>query len=358
MEWLALWGIQTAVGFLFTPVMQKFAEDLGKDLLKDVLKDVLKGLPGNILQSLKKEEIDIAVGKAIKEFLEILQQELINSDCSDDEVKKFNSSLTKFLRIEQVQEILGSAFNPECISIDTQILERIWYDQNLLALPEDFAWKRLNKPYLNKVKAIIRESDKLRNAFDSYQLEKTADNTQELVGVSPDFDLRRYQEGIRQKYGYLKLDSLDSSGSAYNELRLQQVFIAQNVRECVKILPHVFERSKEYQKYLNETGKDAEIKDINELERYQKSYIEAPIRSVIDIINEKKNRNYLVILGDPGAGKSTLLQFLALNWAESKLTNYFNQPIPILIELRTYARQFNEKHCKNWLFSSFYGKLS
>jgi predicted NACHT family NTPase len=349
MEWLALWGIQTAVGFLFTDVMKKFAEDLGKDLLKDVLKDVLKGLPGNILQLLQKKEIDIAVGKAIAEFLKILQQELIIADLAEDDVRQYNSSLTKFLRIDKVQEVLGSAFNPECKSIDTQILERIWYEQNLLALPEGFDWRRLNKPYIKKVKAIIRESDELRNAFDSFNIEKTADNTGELVGVPTDFDLPRYQECIRQNYGHLKLDSLDSSGSAYNELRLQQVFIAQNVREFVKVLPHVFERSKEYQKYLNETGKDAEIIDKNELERYQKSYIEAPICSVIDIINEKQNRNYLVILGDPGAGKSTLLQFLALNWAESKLTNYFNQPIPILIELRTYARRFNEKHCKSFL---------
>ncbi|PAX60174.1 HEAT repeat domain-containing protein [Brunnivagina elsteri] len=354
MEWLAVWGIQTAVGFLFTPVMQKFAEDLSKDLLKDILKDVIKGLPGNILQSLKKEDIDIAVGKAIAEFLKILQHELIAADLSDDDVKQYNSSLTKFLRIDEVQDILGSAFDPECESIDTQRLEKIWYDQNLLAFPADFDWKRLNKPYIKKVKAIIRESDELRNVFDSHQIEKTAKNTQELVGVPIDFDLRCYQESIRQNYGRLnygrlKLDSLDASGSAYNELRLQQVFIPQNVRECVEILPHVFERSKEYQKYLQETGKETENVDIKELERYQKSYIEAPIRSVIDIINEKLNRNYLVILGDPGAGKSTLLQFLTLNWAESKLTNYFNQAIPILIELRTYARQFNENRCNNFL---------
>jgi predicted NACHT family NTPase len=349
MEWLALWGIQTTVGFLFTPVMQKFAEDLGKDVLKDILKDVIKDLPGNILQSLQKEEIDQAVGKAIKEFLEILQHELIAADLSDDEVKQYNSSLTKFLRIDKVKELLGSAFDPECESINTQSLEKIWYEQNLLAFPANFDWRRLNKPYIKKVKAIIRESDKLRNAFDSHQLEKTANNAQELVGVPSDFDLRCYQEGIRQKYGYLKLDSLDTSGSAYNDLKLQQVFIAQNVRECVEILPHVFERSKEYHKYLQETGKETKSIDTNELERYQKRYIEAPIRSVIGIINEKQNRNYLVILGNPGAGKSTLLQYLALNWAESKLTNYFNQPIPILIELRTYARQFTEKHCKNFL---------
>ncbi|MGD1913542.1 MAG: NACHT domain-containing protein [Rivularia sp. (in: cyanobacteria)] len=57
----------------------------------------------------------------------------------------------------------------------------------------------------------------------------------------------------------------------------------------------------------------------------------------------------MIILGDPGAGKSTLLQFLALNWAESTLSNSFSQPIPILIELRTYVRQFDEGRCTNFL---------
>jgi predicted NACHT family NTPase len=349
MEWLVLWGVQTTGSFLFTSVMQKLAEDLGKDIFKDILKDVIKGLPGNILQSLQKEDIDKAVGKAIKEFLEIIQYELIVADLSEDEVKQYNSPLSKFLRLDKVKEILGSAFNLECKSIDTQSLERIWYDQNLLVLPEDFDWKRLNKPYIKKVKAIILESDKLRNAFDSYQIEKIADNTEQIAGNITDFDLPCYQESIRQKYGYLKLDSLDPSGSAYNELRLQQVFIAQNVRECVEVLPHIFESSKEHHKYLRETGKESEIRDINELELYRKSYIESPISSVIDIINNQQNRNYLVVLGDPGAGKSTLLQFLALNWAESTLTNSFKQPIPILIELRNYVRQFEAGHCKNFL---------
>ena len=132
-------------------------------------------------------------------------------------------------------------------------------------------------------------------------------------------------------------------------MRLQQVFYAQKVREFIDILSHIFERSKEDKKYLQETAKETKNIDINVLKRYQKSYIEAPLRSVIDIINEKQNRNYLVILGGPGAGRSALLQFLALNWAESKLTNYFNQPIPILIELRIYAQQFYEKRCRYFL---------
>ncbi len=43
-DFLTAWGVSTAVGFLFQPVMKQFAQDVGKDLLKDVLKDVLKAV--------------------------------------------------------------------------------------------------------------------------------------------------------------------------------------------------------------------------------------------------------------------------------------------------------------------------
>ena len=346
-DWLIAWGASNAVGFLFKPVMQKFAEDLGKDVLEDVLKDVVKGLPGNILGRLQKDEINKAVGKAFKEFLEIFQQELLY-DFDENHVEQYNKSLKKFLGIDDVKAILGSAFHPDIESIDNKRLEYIWYNKNLLQLPESFDWRRLNKPYCRKVKAIIRESDELREIFDSYKLEEIADNTKQIAGISPDFDLPRYQEALRQKYGHLKLDSLDTSGSAYNELRLRSTFIIQNVREFEKLLPQALENAKEYQKWLRDNQEEAKF-DIRDLECDRQAYLEAPMILVTNIINNRKSRNYNVIIGNPGAGKSTLLQFLALNWAESTLSNSFSQPIPILIELRTYVRQFDKDKCKNFI---------
>ncbi|MEQ8386169.1 MAG: HEAT repeat domain-containing protein [Coleofasciculus sp. A1-SPW-01] len=58
---------------------------------------------------------------------------------------------------------------------------------------------------------------------------------------------------------------------------------------------------------------------------------------------------YLVILGDPGSGKSTLLQYLALAWANSAPNDASLQPIPLLIELRTYMRNRDVGQCKNFL---------
>ncbi|MEH1889536.1 MAG: hypothetical protein V7K92_08750 [Nostoc sp.] len=72
LDWLAIWGVTQAAGFIFKPIL----EDLAKDAAKDWAKDLLKGIPGKIFQKLKKEDIEIATGKALKEFLQLMQQQL------------------------------------------------------------------------------------------------------------------------------------------------------------------------------------------------------------------------------------------------------------------------------------------
>jgi predicted NACHT family NTPase len=56
---------------------------------------------------------------------------------------------------------------------------------------------------------------------------------------------------------------------------------------------------------------------------------------------------YAVILGDPGSGKSTLLQYLALIWAERPVRDLPLYPLPLLLELRTYARDKQAGKCKD-----------
>ena len=228
----------------------------------------------------------------------------------------------------------------DCQAIDTKKLPEIWYQLNSSCpLPDDFNWKRVGKKYLQKVKEIIREVPELREILDSWNLETITKNTTELAGIIPQFDLERYQEGIRERYGKLKLESLDTTGYAYNDLKLWRMFIAQNVRKIHQVLPQVHELPKEHLRRLRETNQlEAEVA-VEELERHKRVYFEQPIRSVLDIVNKKQDYKYLVILGDPGSGKSTLLQFLALNWAESPLDNVISLPIPLLIELRTYMRR-------------------
>ncbi|MFB8789572.1 MAG: HEAT repeat domain-containing protein [Potamolinea sp.] len=345
-DWLIAWGVTQAVGFAFKPILEDLAKDAAKDWAKDLFKDSLK----NVIKLPNKEPLDIAAGKALKEFLQLVQDELEDAEISEEQLKAYTKPLKQFLKDKSVKEILGSAFQDDCQVLETRTLANIWYRLNLLALPDEFNWERVGKRYLKKVKAIVRESDELRSILDSQNLEAIQQNTKELTGIVPEFDLRRYQEGLQERYGNLNLDSLDTSIYDYREkLKVWQVFVAQNVRECQEYLPQVYDIPKEHQRRLRESNQlEAEI-DTQEWERYKQVYYQQPIRSVLDIVNELQNSPYVVILGDPGSGKSTLLQYIALNWARTPLNNVIYQPIPLLIELRAYIRNRNSGQCKDFL---------
>ncbi|HEY9891657.1 MAG TPA: NACHT domain-containing protein, partial [Candidatus Sericytochromatia bacterium] len=343
---LVAWGVTQAVGFVFKPILEDLAKDSAKDWAKDLFKDSLK----NVIRLPTKEPLDIAAGKALKEFLQLVQDELEDAELSEEQLKNYIKPLKQFIKDKSVKEILGSAFKDDCQAVDTKTLTKIWYQLNLLSLPDEFSWERVAKKYLKKVKAIVRESDELRSILDSQNIEAIQQNTKELAGIVPEFDLRRYQEGLQERYSNLNLDSLDATTYDYREkLKVWQIFIAQNVRECQEFLPQVYEMPKEHQKRLRESNElEAEV-DPEEGERYKQVYYQQPIRSVLDVVNDPQNYPYAVILGDPGSGKSTLLQYIALNWARSPLNNVISQPIPLLIELRSYKRDRISGQCKDFL---------
>ena len=162
---LVAWGVAQAVGFIFKPILEDLAKDSAKDFAKDFLKDSLKHV---LLPD--KEPLNIAIGKAIKEFLQLVQQQLEVADLSEAEQKQYTEPLKQFLKNKSVKEVLGSAFKDDCQGLDTKKLAKIWSELNLLPLPDEFSWKQVNKPYLNKVKAIIRESPQLRAILDSQKL--------------------------------------------------------------------------------------------------------------------------------------------------------------------------------------------
>ncbi|MEH1955463.1 NACHT domain-containing protein, partial [Nostoc sp.] len=354
LDWLAIWGVTQAAGLLFKPIL----EDLAKDAAKDWAKDLLKGIPGKIFQKLKKEDIEIAAGKALKEFLQLMQQQLkVRCKLAETEIKEYTTDIQKFLSDKSVTEILGQAFDINCESLDAKILEDSWNRLQLKPLPAKFNWQSLTEQYLTQVQELLLDSKELHHILELQKLSDIEINTKQIAGVVPDFNLVKYQEGIRERYGNLKLDSLDTSGYAYNELKLWRIFTAQNVREAHQVLPQVHELPKEHLRRLRESDQvEAEV-ELEELERHKRVYFEQPILSVVeDVVNKKQDYKYIVILGDPGSGKSTLLQFLACNWADSPLNNVISLPIPLLIELRTYMRRREDKECNNFL--EFFHKCS
>ncbi|MBD2438735.1 HEAT repeat domain-containing protein [Nostoc sp. FACHB-110] len=352
-DWLLIWGVAKGAELIFKPIL----EDLAKDAAKDWAKDILKGIPGKIFEKLKKEDIDIAAGKALKEFLQLMQQQLkVRCKLPEGEIKEYIGDIKKFISDKSVKKTLGQAFDITCEDLSYEVLAESWQKLQLKTLPAKFNWQSLTEQYFTQVQELLLEAKELHSILELQKLSNIEINTKELAGVVADFDLNKYQENIRESYGNLKLDSLDTTGYAYNELKLWRMFIAQNVREVHQVLPQVHELPKEHLKRLRESDQlEAEIA-AEELENHKRVYLEQAILSVLDVVNDKQTYKYIVVLGDPGSGKSTLLQYLTLNWAESPLDNVISLPIPLLIELRTYMRRRDDKECQNFL--EFFHKCS
>ncbi len=350
-DWLVVWGVTQAAGVVVYPILESLAQDAAKDYGKDFFKDCLK----KVIHLPEKDVQKEAYGKALKVFLELIQDELLEAGYQETLLKKYYiPALKKFIDREEVASALGMAFNVECKAINTALLVRTWAALNSPLLPEDMDWDFVCKSYIKSVKKLVQNSDKLRPIFEVQTLDKIADATQELAGIAPAFDLGKYAEGLREQYGNLKLESLDTTGVYYNELKLWKIFVPQNLRECQEFIPQVYELPKDRSRLLQESGQ-LDVLELAEaeLENHRKRYVEQPIRGVFEVLGDPQElakqvvAKYAVILGDPGSGKSTLLQYLALIWAERPVRDLPLYPLPLLLELRTYARDKQAGKCKD-----------
>ncbi len=223
-----MWGtaITWLTGFAFKPVL----EELAKETAKDWVKDFFKGLPEGISKRLLQIILPSARDKAIKGFLQLVQKELEADGLDKHQVKQYTQPLNQFLKKESVREILGSAFQRDCKTIDAIALARIWKESNLKDLPGNFNWDLVTTPYYREVSKIRRDSAELRVILDSANLETIARHTQTtaqalqaIAGTIPEFDLEQYRESLHKCYGYLELYARDSTDQQYR-LRLEDMF--------------------------------------------------------------------------------------------------------------------------------------
>ena len=369
-------GLSAGAKFAYNLVLSELKKDETKEWVKDMLQDWLTDVAKDQLSEGSGALWEKAINKitrtlleqtaetATAAFLVLLDNHLANDlKLPEDKRAKYQKPLNNFLKEKKVRQILGSPLSENCHEIDVSAFKETWDDLGLRDLPEDFDWNKLGNAYLSAVRKILNESDELKPLLNFQRAEKNSQNLEAIAPIAPGFDLAKYQETILERYGNLKLESIDSSGYTYDkELKIYQIFIPQNVRECQEYLPQVYELPKESQRKLIERGElDHEI-DPDELERFRKAYTKQQTRSVLEVITDDKNQ-YLVILGDPGSGKSTLLQYLAVEWARLPTKELPSHPITILVELRAYIQDFVSNKCQNFLEfihkgSNFVGHLN
>ena len=197
---LTAWGVTSAAGLIFKPILQVLYQELReltKDATEDWVKDFFKERLSEgssagydrLLSLVNREPLDIAAGKAIKGFLEIVQDCLDDADLDNNAIAEYTKSIKKLLKEKSVREVLGSPFQEDCSYLDTKILKETWERLDLLTLPDDFDWDRLNKKYLKKVKAIYLESDELKEIFQIQLQQQATDRLEQIAGIKTDFDL-------------------------------------------------------------------------------------------------------------------------------------------------------------------------
>lgn len=321
-EPLVAWGVVNAVGFVFKPIMEKFAS-LATDALEDCVKEFFGVYIQDILDPAKLYSYKKAFGKAQKEFLELVQLELGDHLETDEEIKEYETALDEFICHPEVRKQLGKPFQKALGNItteadgliDNKILVQLWHDLNLKALPDDFSWQKLVNRYVKKVPYILQDFDQQRELLDSQNLTRIVEAIEQLVPPTPGFDLGRYQKGLFNSYKRLDLDSLDTDSYKYDSLELWNIFIPQNLlRE-------------------GQTSSD--------------------ILSVLNVLNKQndssQNHQYTVILGNPGSGKSTLARYKVLEWARIPIKDSELQDLPLLIELRNYIENRKNPDCHDFM---------
>jgi len=60
-DWLVVWGVTQAAGFVFNPILEDLAKDAAKDYAKDFFKDCLK----KVIHLPEKDVLKEAYGKAL-----------------------------------------------------------------------------------------------------------------------------------------------------------------------------------------------------------------------------------------------------------------------------------------------------
>jgi len=343
-------------------VLQEVLLELGKGALEDYVKDFFKDCIKAGVTSAEPKILKKTLGEALQQFLRIIEKELeFECDLCGAEIRdNYEIAIGKFIKSQEVKPLLGQAFAKDCLAVEGEKLNAIWQQQYLPTMPAEFDWNRVAQQYVKKVKRIIQQSPELRPILQLEMLEELRQDTQllkqqtrEIAGIPPEFNLKTYQEGLKERYAHLNLDSLDTSIYDYREkLKVHQVYIPQHVRACQEFVPQAYEIPKEHQRRLRESDELAAEIDPKALERYKEVYYRQPIRSIAEVVKQMWRDfryRYLVILGDPGSGKSMFLQYLALDWATIPPEKAIQEPIPLLIELRTYNRDRNSGECKDLL---------
>jgi predicted NACHT family NTPase len=347
-DWLIAWGVFKTTGLVFKPIL----EDLATYVAKDAAKDYVKGCFGSVFSPRRKDRLQQALGKALRELLQLIQDELLDNGLTELDLKEWIDDVKKFTHCKDVQLAFRQAFTESDSLIDATLLAQGWQQiPHPRVLPSDFSWQRIANRFARAVRNLREEDSDLREILLTQATIETSRASRQQAGIVPDFDLKIYRQALLERYAKVHFETLDTTGAFYSGVKLWSVFVPQNVRECQGYYyPQLLEIPKEHlQRIQAQSGISAEThqekmdqEDISSqttkkmVEKHLRTYLEQAPRPVMEVLGDERIER-IVILGDPGSGKSSLLRYLALRWAMGEDSNLLRSlQLLLLIELREY----------------------
>ena len=233
-----IWGV--AALSTFRPIL----EDIAKDVVKDAGKSYVGQCFKSVFSVIYKDSLTKASGQALKELLQLIEDELIRADIEGDQLKAWTPVVKKFVYQEAVRDSIADLFLQPDYYLDPKIFITAWQGIDGAQMPEGFSWNYVAKRFAAKVVAIRQSSTELQETFTTLAQAQNSQALQELAGLPPEFNLETYREALVERYGTVDLASLDTKG-AYYEVQLWSVFVAQSVRECHEYDPQLLEVPKD-----------------------------------------------------------------------------------------------------------------
>lgn len=80
-NWLAIWGVATLS--FFRPILEDIAKEVAKDAAKSYVGQCFK----SVFSVIYKEPLTKATGQALKELLQLIEDELIRADIEDERLR-------------------------------------------------------------------------------------------------------------------------------------------------------------------------------------------------------------------------------------------------------------------------------
>ncbi len=325
----------------------KLTEPILKNFATDTLEKHFQSAASNKLKELlKRDEWKKALAKSMQAFSLQFFEALQKAGLSENDCQKYQTPLKIFMRDLSVATTLTEVVtNDESVIFTT--LAKKWESLELEPLPNTFDWIELTEAYQKTVAEILEKDKTLQGILALRATQQIEESTQRLAGPAPDFNLTNYASALRKRYGLLKLDSLYPDPNR-RDMALKHIFVEQSVRSAQDYNPRIHELPYEYRKDLFNTVELEKELDKERIRLERERFFNQSSKPVFEAI-EKSENHLAVILGDPGYGKSVLLNHLALKWAELPTVKLTTKPLPLLLELKAYARNLQEKHCKNIL---------